>query len=72
MSGAMGELTHGGLNREQDETIQQLCQPEETLRFSSSGGHTKRCDSAALAAVETLFRSPVDQREDNEKSLSQL
>jgi hypothetical protein len=32
MSGATEELTHGGLNREQDETIQQLCQPQETLR----------------------------------------
>ena len=26
MSGATAELTHGGLNREQDETIQQLWQ----------------------------------------------
>jgi len=31
MSGATGELTRGGLNREQDETIQQLCQADQQL-----------------------------------------
>jgi len=32
MSGAMGELTRSGMNREQDEAIQQLCRPQEALR----------------------------------------
>jgi hypothetical protein len=63
MSGATGELTRDGMNREQDEAIQQLCQPQENVamkRFSSSASGGKSCSGSGW------------QREDNEKSLSQL
>ena len=62
MSGAMGELTRSGVNREQDEAIQQLCQPQEAFRtkIQQLWQRRKRCPVLQLA------------REDNEKSLSQL
>jgi hypothetical protein len=55
MSGAMGELTHGGLNREQDETIQQLCQPKERCdeAIQQLWQRWKRCSDLQLTREKT-------------------
>jgi len=70
MSGATGELTRGGLNREQDETIQQLCQPDPAALPGARNDAMKRFSSSA-GGGNAVPRSSW-QREDNEKSLSQL
>ncbi len=63
MSCATVELTPGRLNRERDETIQQLCKLQET--------HDEAIQQLWQRA-ETQSRIPVGQRRQREVSLTTL